>query len=139
MFGYRLIREADWAALHADLAAVRAEGRAAQDQYTGALVQLAGARASAESRATANDHLTMQLNTAMLERAQLMARVTGMPAVAPQIGTGNPLSAEGIGAGVDLFEDVGDAKALELEKRGLLAHTPGTAFPSAAALVPGAE
>lgn len=132
MFGYRLLRESDYDRLLDDLGLARLEADTAKSAQIDALIALADAKANAQSRATAVDHLTMSLNTVNLELGQLRSKITGLPTIVPQIGKGNPLSAEGIGAGADLFEDVGDARAKDLADRGLLHDIP--AFPSAAAL-----
>ncbi len=120
MFGYRLLRDADYSEMKSELATARAAVIAAHLEHAKTLTQLAEAKATAAARASANDHLVMSVNESKLELGQLRAKVTGMPAIVPQIGKGAPLSAEGIGAGVDLFEDVGDDRARDLGARGLL-------------------
>ena len=134
MFGYRLMREADYAELRRELADVRAQLLCAHLEHARALGDMAEAKATAAARASANDHLTMQLNTVSMEVGQLRAKITGIPSIVPQIGKGSPLSAESIGAGVDLFSDVGDERARDLAARGLLHDTPEIAVPTAAAL-----
>lgn len=110
MFGYRLVREADWTALQTQLAEKT-------DKIERLLRELIEARSSERSKATAADLMTTRLNVAELERAQLQHKVTGVPAVAPQITAGPPLRSEAMGASFDMFEDVGDAEAERL--RGL--------------------
>jgi len=135
MFGYRLLREADYVELKTELASVRAALIAAHLDHAKTLTLLADAKATAAARASANDHLVVAVNESKMELGQLRAKITGVPSVVPQIGKGNPLSAEGIGAGVDLFSDVGDEKARELAERGMLHDTPDTMpLPSGAAL-----
>ena len=66
------------------------------------------------------------------------AMQTGLPAIAPQLAKGQPLEGSAIGAGVDLFEDIGDARALSLRDRGILHDdVPIPDPPAAAALTAG--
>lgn len=115
MFGYRLVREEDWAALQAELRAARAKSDVLREDVARAHAERATARALYES-------IIARTNVLELEAAQYRNKLTGLPAVAPQLAKGNPLSGSGIGAGVDLFEDVGDERANDMRERGLL-HT----------------
>ena len=134
MFGYRLIRDRDYDGVQADVVKLRDKVDTLQDVRAELLAQLAVATAKAEARGAHLDSMLPVMNKAIHDAAQLQSKLTGVPAMAPQVGRGNPLMAEG-GAGVDLFNDVGDEKANELEKMGLL--STGASFPSAAELAPG--
>lgn len=134
MFGYRLMRDADHAALVAELAASRAETKAANDALVKALIELGEAKAIARSSQTAADHQRVEANTARMNLAQLQNRMTGVPQVVPQIQKGSPLAPVDLGAGVDMFEDVGDERAREMAEKGLLHDSPIPPFPSAAEL-----
>ena len=140
MFGYRLVRERDHDAAQAELSRLHAKVDELHGTHVALAMQLAEAKATALSRATSIDLMTVQLNTAQMESAQYRARLTGAPAIAPQIvGRGSPLGGEGIGAGADLFEDVGDERAAELIKAGQLDPPPDmVAFPAADAVAPSA-
>lgn len=113
MFGYRLIRDADWQTVQADLATQRGK-------VESLLRELVEAKASERSKATAADHMTTRLNAVEMEAATLRNKVTGLPTVAPQIQAGPPLRSEAMGASFDLHEDVGDVEAERLRKLGLL-------------------
>ena len=131
MFGYRLVREKDWDRLQAELHSERAKTEAL-------LREMSDAKASAKSNATAADHLTLRANVLETEAAALRHKLTGLPQVAPQIGKGSPLMSEQLGAGVDLFADVGDERADELGKAGLLHDIePFDVMPSAKDLTAG--
>lgn len=138
MFGYRLLRESDYDRLVAQLDAARAEVTSLQDARAVLIAQVGEAKASERSKASAVDHLTVAANEARMDAGQLRAKLTGIPSTVPQLGTGTPLNAEGIGAGVDLFSDVGDERAEELRNRGLLHDDAPLLFPSAESLVPSA-
>lgn len=134
MFRYRLIRDRDYDAVQAEIVKLRDKVDALQEIRAELLSQVAIATAKAEARGAHLDSMLPVMNKAIHDAAQLQSKLTGVPALAPQVGRGNPLMAEG-GAGVDLFNDVGDEKAAELGKMGLLSEGPG--FPSAAELAPG--
>lgn len=134
MFGYRLIREKDYDAQQARFEALSGRIDKLTDDNVALLMQLANVKAIAAAKTATNDHMKTRLNVVELEAAHLRNKMTGVPAIAPQIGTGNPLSAEGIGAGADLFEDVGDTRAAELEATGMIEAADRTDFPSAADL-----
>ena len=134
MFGYRLIRDRDYDAVQAEIVKLRDKVDTLQETRAELLGQLAVASAKAEARGAHLDSMLPVMNKAIHDAAQLQSKLTGVPALAPQVGRGNPLMAEG-GAGVDLFNDVGDEKAAELEKMGLL--STGSSFPTAAELAPG--
>lgn len=131
MFGYRLLRETDFDALLADLRAARAAADALQAQ----LLVITGERSSAK---TMYEGLIPRINQLEMENAQFRNKVTGLPAVAPQLARGNPLEGSAIGAGVDLFEDVGDTRARDMRDKGLLSgDDEPEALPTAAAMSSG--
>jgi hypothetical protein len=132
MFGYRLLRDRDFDAMKVEVSSLREKVEGLQEIRAGLLRELATATATAESRGAHLDSMLPVMNKAIHDAAQLQSKLTGLPMSAPQVGRGNPLMAEG-GAGVDLFNDVGDDRAAELEKMGLLS-TPS--FPHAADLAP---
>lgn len=128
MFGYRLLREADFDRLQAELV----ERRTRELNLQADLLKSARECSAAQTR---GDMLITRVNVLEQEYAALRNKLTGLPAIAPSIEKGQPLRASEIGANVDLFEDVGDEKARELAEAGLL-HDPGPTveFPSAADL-----
>lgn len=134
MFGYRLIRDRDYDAIVSDVSKLRDKVDALQETRAELLAQLAVSTAKAEARGAHLDSMLPVMNKAIHDAAQMQSKLTGLPIQAPQVGRGNPLMAEG-GAGVDLFNDVGDEKAAELGQMGLL--STGASFPSAAELAPG--
>ena len=134
MFGYRLIRDRDYDALVDEAARRRDQIDALQEIRADLLAQVAVASAKAEARGAHLDSMLPVMNKAIHDAAQMQSKLTGLPIQAPQVGRGNPLMAEG-GAGIDLFNDVGDEKANELSQMGLL--STGASFPSAAELAPG--
>lgn len=136
MFGYRLLRESDYDRLVEQLDLARAEVSSLQEQRVTLLREVAEATANARSKATAADHLEMGFNEAKMNLGVMTAKLTGVPQTVPQVGKGTPLQAEGIGAGVDIFEDVGDERAEELRQKGMLHDDQSLAFPSTEALVP---
>lgn len=129
MFGYRLLRERDYDRLQTQLV----EERTRNLDLQASLLQSAREAASAQ---THRDQLVTRVNVLEAESAQLRHKLTGLPTIAPQIEKGRPLRASEIGAGVDLFEDVGDEKARELRDAGLLHDdlAPMPEFPSAEAM-----
>jgi len=126
MFGYRLVRERDYERLLETLAADKVEIRQLHAAQADTLREFARLSADAARGTTAAAHLTVMHNTAAMERAQLQNKITGVAAVAPQLGHGNPLMADGL----DMFNDVGDERAREMEAAGQLSPS----FPSAADL-----
>ena len=134
MFGYRLIRDRDYDAIQAEVSKLREKVDALQETRAELLAQLAVSAAKAEARGAHLDSMIPVMNKAIHDAAQMQSKLTGLPIQAPQVGRGNPLMAEG-GAGIDLFNDVGDEKANELSQMGLL--STGASFPSAAELAPG--
>jgi hypothetical protein len=113
MFGYRLIREADYAKLMAERVGLSADRVAL-------LRELATLARDFGSKATMADLLTVRVNVLELEAAQRRHDETGLPATAPQIGRGTPLQNAALGAGVDMFSDVGDENADKLRAAGML-------------------
>ena len=86
-----------------------------------------------------SDLLTTRVNVLETESAQHRHQQTGLPTLAPQIGRGNPIQNAMLGAGVDLFSDVGDDEAARLAADGMLHDQDpleGLVAP-AAELVPG--
>ncbi len=136
MFGYRLLRESDYDRLVSQLDAARAEIALLQDTRVALLREVSEATADARSKKTAADHLEMGFNEAKMNLGVMTARMTGIPQTVPQVGKGTPLNAEAIGAGTDLFEDVGDERAEDLRSKGLLHEEPSMPFPSAESLAP---
>jgi hypothetical protein len=157
MFGYRLLRDADYDRLLSDRLALEQEVRRLQTAHhdtVSALHQtlcdrmdlergvqaklsdeLSAAKAEARSKSTMADLLTTRINVLEQEVALLRNRVTGLPQVVPQIGKGTPIQSAIDGAGADIFEDVGDSRAADLQARGLLHEAePLVPFPSAAVL-----
>lgn len=125
MFGYRLVRENDWDRLQTELVGNRAKVEAL-------LRELTETAAVARSKMTAADHMTLRVNALETEAATLRHKLTGLPQVAPQIGKGTPIMSEALGAGADLFADVGDERADELRAAGLLhEEVPAIDYPSA--------
>lgn len=155
MFGYRLVREADFDALRQELAAARASVDVIRAKYWGDYIAvlkdherdvaqvssvLLAAKEQAASRLAMLELQSTRVNQLELENAQHRHRETGLPAVAPQVVKGSPLVSDKIGAGVDLFADVGDDAAADLESRGLLHGPPKhqiDPFPTGADLTEG--
>jgi hypothetical protein len=155
VFGYRLLRDADYDDLKHELAVAIAALLAARDRDAiGRLemvqthaadlarlsAELAAAKEIAAARMAMYEALSVRTNQLELENAQHRHRQSGLPAVAPQVVKGSPLVSDKIGASVDLFEDVGDAAAAELDARGLLHGPPKhglDSFPAGADLSAG--
>lgn len=129
MFGYRLIRERDYDRLLETIDADKGEIRQLHKAVADTLRECAQLSATAAGKTATAAHLEVMHNAASMERANLLNKITGVPAVAPQLGHGNPLMSDG----VNMFEDVGDARAREMEAAGQLTPAP-FAFPSAADL-----
>lgn len=137
----RVLREDEYQRL---LAAVTHEREASAallsvgDVLRERLIEAARALGSAQ---TMRDLLITRVNVLEQEVATLRQRATGIPQIAPQIERGAALDASAAGAGLDLFEDVGDAKARDLRVRGLMHEeaprdddSDAIAWPSAADL-----
>lgn len=124
MFGYRFIR-AD------ELDQLRAEVRRLQDTQIALLQEKATLTGQFATKATMADMLTTRVNVLELEAAQARHQKTGLPAVAPQIGRPSAVESAALGAGVDLFEDVGDKEAERLKGAGLLHEAGEFELPSA--------
>jgi hypothetical protein len=125
MLGYRLVRETEYAELKSDL-------RKAQVDIINLLNTLADARAKVGQKATMADMLTLRVNTLEHELGTLKHHATGLPVLVPAIGKGTPMQSAALGAGVDLFEDVGDEAAEELRKTGQLHDSDFDLSPPAA-------
>jgi len=153
VLGYRLLRDADFDEMRQKIAALTDKLDAARVAHAATLSDaikthgtevrelssaLAASKSSAASRLALYESLVGRANQLEMENAQYRNRVTGLPAIAAQIQKGSPLSESAIGAGVDLFADVGDDEARKLEDRGLL-HRNGEAIrlPAAADLTAG--
>jgi len=128
MFGYRLIREADFTKL-SDRREQLEETRA------GLLGQIAQLTASAASKAAMVDLLTTRVNVLEKNAAMKAHAETGLPQHVAEIGRGTPLVSPGLGAGADLFEDVGDQRAEQLRAQGLLHDQDDMPLPTARDLV----
>lgn len=126
MFGYRLVRDADWADLRADRDAAIAKLDRANNVILVLTASESTARAEAAGAKVKAELLTVDLNLARHERAVYQHKLTGLPAVTASIVSGQPRRSEALGAGVDLFDDVGEEAAQVLEREGLL-HRSETA------------
>ena len=128
MLGYRVVREADWKALNARNAVLEAEVRS----YFERLLEKS---ADARSKGTMADLVITRNNVLEHENGVYREKITGLPALVPRVGTGNPIMSQ-LNEG-DSFEDVGDEKADELARGGLLHETGDMpAMPAAALMVP---
>lgn len=129
MWGYRLVRDADWTAITAEMAALRRQIAEFHLLRTKDAAGLAGALARADFM-TARNHV-LETNLATLEQKWL-----GVPrslATVHEVGaTASPLE-----DGLLSLEDVGDARAAEMKLKGML-HDDGDELelPSAASLAP---
>ena len=123
MFGYRLVRDADWERLRdeRDLAIIKAD--VFQERTLLLTASEATARAEAAGAKTKAEFLTVDLNLARHERAVYQHKLTGLPAITASIVSGQPRRSEALGAGVDLFDDVGEEAAQVLEREGLLSQS----------------
>lgn len=129
MWGYRLVRDADWAAMLAELADMRTRERALM---TGRAID-AGDAAAAKTRAdfmTVRNHV-LESNLATLEQKWL-----GVPRTLATVHE-TPTNTNPMAEGLLSLEDVGDAQAAELKAKGML-HDDGDdlELPSGAALTP---
>jgi hypothetical protein len=124
MIGYRLIRSHELDELKAAL-------RDAQETRIVLLREVATLTGESRAKATMSDFLTTRVNILELEAAQRRQQQTGLPTVAPQIGRPTAVESAQLGAGVDIFEDVGDQEADRLSKAGLLHDAPTLDLPSA--------
>jgi hypothetical protein len=145
MFGYRLIRDADFLDLRTTTAADRQASQTkidAQTEKIEALLRENGTlKAQAASRAAMYDLIVTRVNLLEHDNATLRNKVTGLPTLVPSIGKGSPIDSASLGAGVDLFADVGDDEAMRLRHEGIL-HDEGVQLPpapSAADLAPGGD
>jgi hypothetical protein len=145
VFGWCLIRNTDLALLREQLAGERARTDALYERLIRVSAE-AGAKGGEATMALA------RLNAMEQEAAHTRHRLNGSPAVAPQVSpTGSSTGVHGqpllsdlplagqVGAGMDLFSDVGEARAHELRERGLLHDDDGADDipPAAAALTAG--
>ena len=128
MFKRRIIRDDDYARLLSDIEGFKTLISAQRAEIDALRERLIDAEASKRSAQTMRDGLVTRVNQLETESASLRHKLTGLPTIAPQIERGNPLRASEIGAGVDLFEDVGDDKAKQLREAGLL-HDPVDPLP----------
>jgi ElaB/YqjD/DUF883 family membrane-anchored ribosome-binding protein len=123
MFGYRLVRDADWRELRDEQARTLAALFAAHERILALTGSEATARAEAAGAKTKAELLTVDLNLARHERATYQHKLTGLPALTANIVSGQPRRSEALGAGVDLYDDVGNDVAEVLEREGLLGAT----------------
>lgn len=132
MFGHRWLREDEHQRL---LGIIDAQEGALGDLHFKnyeLMERLIAAEGTMRAAQAMRDVMVTRLNQLEEESAMLRHKLTGLPQIAPKIERGLPLRASEIGAGVDLFEDVGDEKAHELQQSGLLHETGETpAFPTA--------
>lgn len=137
----RLLREDEYQRLLAMIATCQEEIAAlisVGDVLRERLIEAAGDLGAAR---TMRDMLITRVNVLETEVATLRQKQTGIPQIAPQIERGAALDASAAGAGLDLFADVGDERALELRDRGLIHEdrprndeSDDVAWPSAAEL-----
>lgn len=128
MFGYRIVRDREYDAVVADL-------RLQRDKIEALLRELAEAKAGERSKSTLADLAIMRQNVLEQQLALDAHARTGRPQAVASLGKGSPIVSDAIGAGVDLFEDVGNEKADELRKVGLLHEAEAyDGMPSAEAL-----
>ena len=128
MLGYRLVREKDWVEQQARIAVLEAEVRSYFER-------LLDKSAEARSTSTMADLVIVRNNSLEHENGMYREKLTGVPALVPRVGTGNPIMSQ-LQEG-DSFEDVGDSKADELHAAGLLADVSDMpAMPAASLMVP---
>jgi len=113
MWGYRWIRASEYAELKSDL-------KKAQGDVVTLLSTLSSARIGQASKSTMAEMLTIRVNQLEHELATLKHHATGLPVMVASIGKGTPMQNAALGAGADLFEDVGDEAAEKLRADGLL-------------------
>lgn len=120
MLKRRIIRESDYDGLIDQIRLDQAKIDALHETIGAMQERLIEAEASKRSAMTMRDVLVTRVNQLEEESATLRHKLTGLPQIAPKIERGSPLRSSEIGAGVDLFEDVGDDKARQLHDQGLL-------------------
>lgn len=130
MFGYRLVRDADF-----DRTVTAVAGLASRVQeLLLERAELTGQVAAAKAR---GDYATLRMNVLEREVALQRQRETGVPQL---IATVETEAADPLGEALASLEDVGDRRAHELASRGLLHDGEDlAAFPSAATLAPGGD
>ena len=106
MLGYRLVREKDWVEQQARIAVLEAEVRSYFER-------LLDKSAEARSKSTMADLVIVRNNSLEHENGMYREKLTGVPALVPRVGTGNPIMSQ-LQEG-DSFEDVGDSKADDLQ------------------------
>jgi len=109
MIGYRLIRSDEYAEL-----------RGHRTTVMDLLKQLGDLREKLGVKTAMVDLLTMRVNVLEANEAQMKHQVAGAPVAFAQLGKGSPVVNARLGAGVDLFEDVGDEEAQRLKDLGML-------------------
>lgn len=134
MFGHRWLREEDYEAMRGMIERAVAAAEQFRDRTDALRERLIDAEASKRSAMTMRDGLVTRVNQLEEESAMLRHKLTGLPQIAPKIERGTGLRASEIGAGVDLFEDVGDSGARDLQERGMLHETEALPVPSAETL-----
>lgn len=133
MFGYRLVREADYAAVQDSLLRVRGRER-------DLLLERAQLKADAAGAMARADHLTIRNNILEHEVAAFRERATGMPQMVATIQPAPAQAPSVEDATLSTLEDVGDERAHELRSRGLLHDdVDDMAFPSAGDMAPSVE
>lgn len=120
MFGLRIVREDDLMFARAEKVGLDNEIRTLHDKIEALHVRLTKDAAQTASACTMRDMLVTRVNCLEEECAVLKHKLTGLPQIAPKIEKGSALASSAMGAQVDLFEDVGDEKARELQDKGLL-------------------
>lgn len=135
MFGHRWLREADYDAITAATRAIQHQNHELHVTIEVLHERLIVGEGDRRSAMTMRDSLITRVNQLETEAATLRHKLTGLPQIAPRIEKGLGVSGSQIGAGVDLFEDVGDDKAKDLREANLLHDAEEILpFPSAAAV-----
>lgn len=124
MFGYRLVRTDEFDEL-----------RSHRQRVLTLLEQIGELKGQLGTRTAMVDLLTMRVNVLEQNAALREHAATGQPVAVAQIGKGSPTVNARLGAGTDLFEDVGDDEADRLKQLGMLHDDDGDfTMPAAAEL-----
>ena len=135
---YRVLREDEFQRLLKIADDKDLEIRRLNDKMLAMHERVTSTTAEARAKAMMADLLTLRTNVLEREAATARHKATGLPQIAPEIAKGSPLMSSEMGAGFDLMEDAGDARAEEMRARGLLhdqeTDPEPTAQPTGAAL-----
>jgi hypothetical protein len=131
MFGYRLVREADWSEMKAEILHLRE--RVIDYAMKSAEATITGAT---RSKDTMIDMLSTRLNALELETAHTRHLETGRPTVAATVGIGSPIRSTEVERSADIWEDVGDMAAVDMRENGILGGDapPNAGLESAASM-----